>query len=116
VLDGLHLGRGGVAAGADGGGHAGVADRLRVDADVRRLGQVDAAEGDAGVRRGRTQRQRDLLAAVHAHADGLDDGFEGALAEHDCGLSSMARGPTAGRASAPSEDPISLETPVRLPI
>jgi hypothetical protein len=59
VLDGLHLGPAGVAAGRDGGGHAGVAHRLRRHRDVHRLRQVDAAEHDAGVGRRRSQRQLD---------------------------------------------------------
>jgi hypothetical protein len=53
VLDGAHLG---VAAG-DGGGHARVGHRLRIDGDVDRLGQIDAAKHDAGVGRRGAQRQ-----------------------------------------------------------
>jgi hypothetical protein len=82
VLDGLHLGAAGVAAGADGGGHAGVADRHDADRDVHRRAQVDAAEDDAGVGGGRAQRQLDLLAAVDADADGTGDRLQGALLDH----------------------------------
>ena len=86
VFDGLHLGRAGVAAGADGAGHARVADGKSVDGDVHRRGQVGAAEDHAGVRCGGPQRQLHLLAAVHTHANGTGQGLESALPEHaaDC--------------------------------
>jgi hypothetical protein len=40
--------------------------------------QVDAPEHDAGIDRGRAQREIDLLAAVQAHAGGADHVLEGA--------------------------------------
>ena len=70
-------------------------DRERVDRDVDRLRQVDAAKHDAGVGRRRAQRQLDPLAAVHADADGAGHGLEGALlraCDHvTCPLTKRAR-------------------------
>ncbi|MNT29283.1 hypothetical protein D3C72_1650150 [compost metagenome] len=60
VFDGLHLG----AARGDGGRQARVVDRFGGHADLDRLGQVDAAEHDARVGRGRSQGQLHALAAV----------------------------------------------------
>jgi hypothetical protein len=86
VLDGLYLRRTGVAAGADGRGHACIADRLRVDRDADRLRQVGATKDDPAVDRRGLESELDLLAAVHAHADRPGDGFQGPLLQHvrDC--------------------------------
>ncbi len=78
VLDRVHLG----AAHADGGGHARIHDGFGPDRDVHGFGQVDAAENDARVRRGGTQRELDPLATVQAHADGAGEGLDRALLEH----------------------------------
>ncbi len=94
VLDGLHLGPAGVAAGADGRRHARVADRLGRHRNAHRLRQIDAAKDDAAVHRRRSEGQLDLLPAMHAQADGAGDGLEGALLEH--GELSRSRRAAAG--------------------
>ncbi|SPA45666.1 conserved hypothetical protein [Cupriavidus taiwanensis] len=60
-----------------------VADGRSGHGNLDGLGQVDASEDDAGTRRRRTQRQRDLAAGVQADANGLHKGFDRALFEHD---------------------------------
>ncbi|SOY50781.1 hypothetical protein CBM2589_B230140 [Cupriavidus taiwanensis] len=60
-----------------------VADGRRGHGNLDGLGQVDAGEDDAGTRRRRTQRQCDLAAGVQADANGLHQGFDRALFEHD---------------------------------
>jgi len=82
VLDGVDLGGARVATGRDGGGHAGVAHRLGAHGDVGHLGQVDPAEHDARVGRGRAQGDFDALAAVQANAYGAGQGLQGALLQH----------------------------------
>ena len=78
VLDGLHLGAVATQAGAEGGfGH-----QRGAGGDLDHGIQVDAAEDDAGVDRGRAQGEEDLLAAVQPHAGGADQVLEGALAKH----------------------------------
>ena len=54
-----------------------------IDRDVHRPRQVDAAKHDAGVGRRGPNRELDLLAAVHAHADRAGERLQGALRQHD---------------------------------
>jgi hypothetical protein len=70
VLDGLHLGAAGVTARADGGGHAGVADRAWVDRDVNGLSQIGAPKDDAGVFWRWAEHQFHFAATVDAHPYG----------------------------------------------
>ena len=46
-------------------------------------GEIDAAEHDAGIGRGRTQREIDLLAGVQADAGGADHVLQRALLDHE---------------------------------
>src|SRR3546814_885998 len=66
VFDRLHPGAVARQAGAQGG----FADQLGVRGDLHRRLDVDAAEHDAGVDRGRSQGAVDLLAAVQPAAGG----------------------------------------------
>src|SRR3546814_6205398 len=75
VFDRLHLGAVARQAGAQGG----FADQLGVRGDLHRGLDVDAAEHDAGVDRGRSQGEVDLLAAVQPDAGGADHILDGAL-------------------------------------
>ena len=78
MLDRAHLG----IARRQGGGQPRVGDRQRADGNVDRLGQVDAAEHDAGVRQRGPQRQLDPLTAVQADADGARERLQSALRKH----------------------------------
>ena len=78
VFDGLDLGRAAGQAGAQ----RGLGDQLGLRGHFHHRVQIDAAEHDAGIDRGRTQREKDLLSAVQAHAGGADHVLEGALAQH----------------------------------
>ena len=78
VLNGSHLG---VAVGHR-GRHARVCHRAGRHGDVHRHRQIHPPEDDARVRRCWTQRELHPLAAVHPHADGAGEGFEGSLFQH----------------------------------
>ena len=94
-------------------GHARVAHRLRVDRDRHRLRQVGAAKDDAAVGRRRAQRQLDLLPAVHAHADGAGEGFQGALLQHgrDCPAAAKDRAPRALSRKQPPQNRLGRPLP-----
>ena len=83
VLDGLHLD----AVAAQAGAERGLADQHCAGGQVHRRIEVDAAKGDPGVDRCRTQGQEDLFTAVQADAGGADDVLERALAKHACRIS-----------------------------
>ena len=55
--------------------HAGVGNRQRVDRNIHRLGQINAAEHDAGIRLRRPQHQLNTLATVQANPDGTGQGL-----------------------------------------
>src|SRR3546814_1056026 len=61
------------------GAQGGFADQLGVGGNLHRRLDVDAAEHDAGVDRGRSQGEVDLLAAVQPDAGGADHILDGAL-------------------------------------
>ena len=69
------------------GAQHGFGDESGVGGNLDHRIQVDATEHDAGIDRGRTQREIDLLAAVQADAGGADHVLEGALLEHRVGSS-----------------------------
>ena len=78
----------------------------RVDLDVDRRRQVDAAEHDAAVGRRRAQHQLDALAAVQADADRAGQRLQGALGQHrvdfrDRRAKPRAPGPFAPAANGP---------------
>jgi hypothetical protein len=64
-------------------GEARIADRIGIGLDLHRVGQIDAAEDDARVGRGRTQREIDLLSRVQSHAGRADDVLQRALTDHE---------------------------------
>ena len=86
MFDCLHLRSPRVAARADRGGHAGVADIVDPHLNIDRLIQVDAAKDDAGIRCSRSQGQLDALTAVDADTDGAGQRLDGSLLKHgrDC--------------------------------
>ena len=65
---------------------SGVADMIGIGLDIDRLRQIDAPKHDAGIGRGRTQRQIDLFAGMQSDAGGADDVFERALLDHELTL------------------------------
>src|SRR3546814_2540739 len=75
------------------GAQGGFADQLGVGGNLHRRLDVDAAEHDAGVDRGRSQGEVDLLAAVQPDAGGADHILDGALRseEHTSELQSLMR-------------------------
>jgi len=112
VLDRVDLRGPRITTRGNGGGHAGVAHGIRPHGDVHRHGQIDAAEHDAGVGRGRPQRQFDALAAVNPDANRAGDGFERALSEHGDDFKASIVTPTEvgayccdGRCKSSSETP-----------
>ena len=64
------------------GAQLGLADQMGLGLDLDRGRQVDAAEHDAGVGRGRAQGHEHLFAAMQAHAGGADDILQCALLNH----------------------------------
>ncbi len=81
VLDRLDLGR----AAAQAGAQHGLGDQVGARGYFDHRVEIDAAEHDAGIHRGRAQGEEHLLAAVQAHAGGADHVLEGALAQHGRG-------------------------------
>jgi hypothetical protein len=63
-------------------GHAGVAHDLGARREFDDRVEVDAAEHDAGIDRGRAQRQFDLAARVQPDAGRAHQFFDGSLFEH----------------------------------
>ena len=61
------------------GTHPRIANHEGSSRDIHGFRQVDAAEDDAGIGRGRAQGHVDLDAAMQAHAGSADDGLERAL-------------------------------------
>ena len=78
VLDGLHLG----AASGNSRRQPRIGHGLGRHRDIDRLRQVDSAEHDARIGRGRPQRELHALTAVQAHANGAGNGFERSLWQH----------------------------------
>ena len=70
---------------AQAGAQHGLGHQFGARRDLHHRVEVDAAEHDAGIHRGRAQGEKDLLAAVQAHAGGADHVLEGALAQHGLG-------------------------------
>ena len=85
VLDGADLG----AATLKSGTHPGVDHGIGVAAELDRRVEIDAAEHDAGIGRGRPQHQIDLAATVQTDAGGTDQGLQRALTDHRSHLSRM---------------------------
>ena len=78
VLDGHRL----AAVMGQAGAEHGFGDVIGAGGDLGHRVQINAAEHDTGIDRGRTHSQIDLLAAVQAHAGGADHVLQGALLGH----------------------------------
>jgi len=79
VFDGIDLRRPPLQTGA----HAGIADGIGIGRQIDDRIEIHTMKDDARIRRSRAQGKSDLVAAMQTNTGRGDNGFQGALLQHD---------------------------------